>query len=330
MDGPLVIRYCNIWDWSSEGIWTFTTNRFPFYIYGNVFHDKGPNADSNGIDDCSSTTVGGNAPHYVVNNTIYNLPSSTWYGKTNHTFIGTNSIYENNLFVGCNQEYKTDDTSQPPPGTWDYNYADANILNAYNVGIDAHSLNNTGVNPLVAPGVGGDFHIVSTIGANYPRNKGTAITNVTDPMLGLIDFSTDPDGVSRTNGWSIGAYEYGTATGKTYAPVRKLASGVTNLIPAGARYDVVGRYYLNGGDGNSPTASIIQFGGTYLLTWGSTEFSASDMSSNWTYFSPASGRPGALPSVQFTYNGAGGDLGFYLTSSTPGALVTASLQNATP
>lgn len=99
----------------------------------------------------------------------------------------------------------------------------------------------------------------------------------------------------------------------------------TNLIPAGAVYDVAGRYYMRGGDGNNPAASIIQFGGTYLLKWGNTEFSASDMSSNGTYFSPASGRPGAQSSVQFTYNGAGGDLGFYLTSSTPGALVTATI-----
>jgi hypothetical protein len=211
MDGPLVIRYCNIWDWSSEGIWVFYTNQFPFYIYGNVFHDKGPHADANGIEDCSSTVQGvGGAMHYVVNNTIYNLSGATWYGKTNNAFLNKNSLFENNLFISCKQEYKTDNPSQKPPGTWDYNYANNNILNVYGMSVDQHSLNNTRINPLVSPGVGGNFMIVSNIGALYPRNKGVVITNVVDPLLGIIDFSKDPNGNTRgaDGAWDIGAYEY--------------------------------------------------------------------------------------------------------------------------
>ena len=67
--------------------------------------------------------------HYVVNNTIYNLSGATWYGKTNNAFLNTNSLFENNLFISCKQEYKTDNPSKKPPGTWDYNYANNNILN---------------------------------------------------------------------------------------------------------------------------------------------------------------------------------------------------------
>jgi len=104
------------------------------------------------------------------------------------------------------------------------------------------------------------------------------------------------------------------------------SGGCTNLIPDGATYDVAGRYYLRGGDGNNPTASIIQFGGTYLLTWGNNEYLAHDMSEGGgVVFSPASGQPGTLPTLQFTYNGPGGDLGFCLTSQTPGARVTATI-----
>jgi hypothetical protein len=100
--------------------------------------------------------------------------------------------------------------------------------------------------------------------------------------------------------------------------------GPVNLIPAGAVYDVWGRYYLQGTDGNNPNSTLLNYGSSYVLTWGQNEFSAHDMSAGGAYYSPASGRPGAQPSVQFTYSGVG-ELGFYLTSTIPGALVTATL-----
>ena len=127
-----------------------------------------------------------------------------------------------------------------------------------------------------------------------------------------------PDGLK----WAVLIGLFAKLAGIDTAP---MPGPTTNLIPAGAAYDVAGRYYLRGGDGNNPTASIIQFGGTYLLTWGNNEYLAHDTSEGGgVVYSPASGQPGTFPTLQFTYNGPGGDLGFNL-NGTPGALVTATL-----
>ena len=99
------------------------------------------------------------------------------------------------------------------------------------------------------------------------------------------------------------------------------SGGCTNLIPDGAAYDVFGRYYLRGVDPITlVNSTIIQYGGTYLLTWGNNDHLYYDESNPPNVFSPGVGR-----TTQFTYNGAGGDLGFYFRFGIAGLPVTATL-----
>jgi hypothetical protein len=281
MAGPLVIRYCEVWDWSSEGIWNYYTNTSPVYIYGNVFHDKGPNSDPNGVNDYDGTGVGP-ATHYCVNNTFFNL-NNTLFGKTNGFVIGATSLFENNLFVNCTYEYKVGTvTAVAPPGTWDYNYANTAILNRYSLGIDANSINNSGVNPLINPGIGGNFNIVSNIGSAYPRNKGIIINNVVDPVLGMIDFSKDPNGNTRgaDGAWDIGAYEYTSAAtnvGSTFPSIsvspQLLAFG---SVPASTSVTNSFKVQNIGGGTLTGTANVsapfnIVSGGTYSLVGNQTQ-----------------------------------------------------------
>ena len=206
------VRYCNIWDWTSEGDWDYATNRGPLYLYGTVFHDKGPNEtsrDTAPFDDHTGSQTFPNSLDYIVNNTFYNAPYAL-FGKTNNFDISPSSVMENNLFISCTYEYKPTSpgtVSATPLGTWDYNYANTAILNPYSNGIDAHSINNSGTDPLLSPGVNGNFNIATNIGATYPRNAGIFVSNVTDSLLGTIDFSKDANGTSRAGLWSIGALE---------------------------------------------------------------------------------------------------------------------------
>jgi hypothetical protein len=100
----------------------------------------------------------------------------------------------------------------------------------------------------------------------------------------------------------------------------------TNLIPAGAVYDAIGRYYLRGVDPSTEqTSNIIQYGNTYLLTYGANEHEAIDESQGGGPLNGQFAQAGVQ--VQFTYNGPGGDLGFYLisTGNNPGMPVTATI-----
>jgi len=80
-----------------------------------------------------------------------------------------------------------------------------------------------------------------------------------------------------------------------------------NLIPEGSVYDNSGRFYVRGGGGG---ATLLQVGGTYLVTFGANESSMNDGSYGVTYLKVSS------PSFQFTYAGIGsaGDIGCYFHS----------------
>lgn len=203
MSGPFVVRYCEFYDWSSMCIYLFPTvtgqtNLYPFYVYGNVFHDPVTDSGFNAVvmenqGNFATASVG---PVYFFNNTIYNCPYYTVVLNA-----APASMFFNNIWI-ASAGFEGYDSL----GTWNFNYANNNILSA----VEPNGINNSAVNPLIKPGVGGNFMIVSNIGAAYPRNKGTVIPNPVDPILGTIDFSKDPNGNTRgaDGAWNIGAYEY--------------------------------------------------------------------------------------------------------------------------
>lgn len=92
----------------------------------------------------------------------------------------------------------------------------------------------------------------------------------------------------------------------------------TNLIPAGATYDVAGRYYILGSDGYNPSSFILQTGGTYLLTFGTNEYLAHNTSVPGIYYA-------ANGPVLFTWPGSYAYGEFYLAIGTAGNPVTATL-----
>lgn len=126
--------------------------------------------------------------------------------------------------------------------------------------------------------------------------------------------------VTWTNGQGV-ALSYSGSAPDVGAFEFMTSQPTTNLIPAGAVYDVAGRYYLRGSDGYNPNATILQLGGTYLMTFGANEFR----------LSPFGGANVMGPSYQWTYpDPAVGDLGSWLVGTSPGAPVTAILTSNTP
>jgi len=202
------IRYCDLSDWQTEGMrWWYVCSTNTCYFYGNVVHDA-VNANDIFEPDLGASSIG---PIVCVNNTIYSWKNSTFQIPPSQ-FANTNGcLFANNLYVNAGNEYNVGGVPNgAKTGTWNYNYANNNIINtSYQ---DANSINNSGINPLVSPGVGGNFMIVSNVGALYPRNAGTVITNMVDSIFGAVDFSKDPNGNTRgaDGAWDIGAYEYGT------------------------------------------------------------------------------------------------------------------------
>lgn len=163
-------------------------------VYGNVF-DNSPYSNQALNFDANSYNYP-NGPYQlgsdwqIYNNTFINClqairTDSRWPQLYNSAVTG--GLIENNLIFNS--------AFGPGAMTHDYNYTDRSTLFGEPHGIVY------GNQPFVNL-AGHDYHIVSTIGATYPRGKGVAT---------LPEVSPDKDGVARTSPPSIGAYEYAGA-----------------------------------------------------------------------------------------------------------------------
>ena len=168
-------------DWGIEGIlFEQAGGCSDFEIYGNKFYDNSGN--SRAIEVTSS--VNGLR---IWNNTFYNVLTAFSFRSDQGGACPGNSFVRNNLIVSSSG--------------WT------------TCGTASNNLNTT-TNPFVNAGAR-DLHIVSTIGANYPRNAGYALTGY---------YSIDPDGTTYGSDgtWDIGAYEYNSG-GTTGAPAKPSA-----------------------------------------------------------------------------------------------------------
>ena len=201
----ITLRNNQLYDYSASGI-----SFFPYgagtdnvQIYGNRF---GPNSPGSSgvcinIDPELGATLG--THFYMYNNVGYQtygaLLRCVNRADRNQKELAGGYFY-NNICYGDSTLDSGDNAI-----THDYNWF--SVATAYSA-IEPHAIVST-VNPFVSSGTR-DFHIVGTIGAAYPREKGITLTS---PFS-----STDPDGNTRGSdgAWDIGAYEY--VTGVTYSP----------------------------------------------------------------------------------------------------------------
>lgn len=172
--------------WGTSGTW---------YIYSNLFYrDNGASGgptdrvvEANGTPGFSSVA----GPVYFYNNTIVGLWNSWTAGNDGQWH--PNTVSRNNIY------WKTPSTA-PFVANQSYDFCSGTCPGS-------NSASN-GSNPFVNLS-GGNFHIVSTVGATYPKDKGI--------NLGL-PYNVDMDGILRGGDgtWDIGAYEY--VSGNNVAP----------------------------------------------------------------------------------------------------------------
>ncbi|NOS70519.1 MAG: hypothetical protein HOP33_11385 [Verrucomicrobia bacterium] len=154
------------------------------YLYGNVFYDD--TGAHCGIESDSNIPRLGR--FYIYNNAFINEPATT----INFRVTPAGGQIFNNIFWNSPQLLANWSTME-----LNYNFASGSApAGANSIG--------SGSNPFVNL-AGKDFHIVSNIGAKFPRNKGVTVT-----LLNGSTSTVDVDGIARgADGlWDIGPYEF--------------------------------------------------------------------------------------------------------------------------
>jgi len=172
-----IVRYSRFH--GNLGVGIFFSGMSPSYdgwkIYGNVFYDITESGDR-GI------LVGNPIKNTLIyNNTFHNVSSPVDDSGPGYCSTGTqskNNISYNSGTVTC--------------------------------GTSSNNLRQNTPNPFVNSATH-DYHIVSTIGAGYPRNAGANLSSYFNKDMDEITFGGD-------GAWDIGAYEWSSGGGKTPAP----------------------------------------------------------------------------------------------------------------
>jgi hypothetical protein len=217
--GYFTWRYCRFWNWDNEGIQATFNPVGPITIYGCVFENSGGWGRVIEPRYSGTSYAGGGTlpqgPVYFYNNTCVNCNGGLALGVANpgvwssgdnpNGVNGWNpaSQIRNNIYWNC--------TSLPSPALADYDYSDSPLG-------QKHGVNGAQAAPFLSwyPGspdyLGTNYHLVSIIATNYPRNAGTPIANTSGNT-----FNVDMDGTTRgADGlWDIGAYEYNLGTMST-------------------------------------------------------------------------------------------------------------------
>jgi hypothetical protein len=165
-----VVRYVKFYHNDGEGIlWNSSSSNWQ--VYGNLFYNIKVGY-SKALEISSNSTI---ANLKIFNNTFYNNWSD--FQIDSGSSCGSGREYRNNL------HYSSNGASSSSCGTQSNNLTVSS-------------------NPFVNLS-GNDYHIISTIGANYPRNAGYDVSPY---------FTKDMDGntFGADGAWDVGAYEYGS------------------------------------------------------------------------------------------------------------------------
>lgn len=189
---------CEFYNWAVEGIMPYGAASGPITIDGCVFHD--------------AVSVGRVLEPFVsyqlfcYNNVFYNIPLGV-YSSSGGGSWAAGSQARNNIYWSVS-------LGGLVPSDIDYEFSSGNVSGVHSI--------TSGSNPFVNL-AGADFHIISTIGAKFPRDKGATLAST---------YNTDRDGNTRgaDGTWDMGAYEYPAAGGSPPAITSALTAGATNGI----------------------------------------------------------------------------------------------------
>ncbi|MGZ3804262.1 MAG: hypothetical protein ACXVB4_08645 [Pseudobdellovibrionaceae bacterium] len=175
----LAFRNNEIHDYDAEGIMVLGSGTGSMYVYGNLWYAGQTYSRVLETDNAVS------GPVYFYNNVV----ESIWQGilEAGGTWA-SGSVERNNIYWGG--------TAGPGLPNADYNFCSGTCTGS-------NSISN-GSNPFVNL-TAHDYHIVSTVGAKYPKDKGVTLAS---------PFNLDRDGNTRgADGFfDIGAYEYNNGT----------------------------------------------------------------------------------------------------------------------
>lgn len=179
----VTFRYNNVHDYGIEGIMMLDGTNGAWYVYGNIWNGGKSGSDANRVLESQDGT---NGPVYVYNNTMVDIAMTV--RTANNGTWASGSAEKNNIYWNTSGPGLSGSSSSS-----DYNFCSGICSGANTI--------SKGTNPFVNY-TNGDFHITSTIGAVYPKDKGTA-------SLGAA-YATDMDGKIRGNdgSWDIGALEF--------------------------------------------------------------------------------------------------------------------------
>jgi hypothetical protein len=196
--GNITFRYNNVYNWQVEGFFFLSagpSGHKAWYIYGNVFHDSmGGKSGVGRIMELEGGNSDVNGPIYFYNNDVVN---TVWVfsgaGSSPGSYDSASAAY-NNIFSGNASAFDRWGAKH------DYNYFGGG--EAFES--EANGVDGSVLTPFVDL-LGNVFQIASTIGSNYPRNKGTDLGS---------PYNIDPSGTVRGSdgAWDIGAYEYGATS----------------------------------------------------------------------------------------------------------------------
>jgi hypothetical protein len=291
--GNITWRYCEFYNWAVEGIMPYGNATGPIYFYGNVAHD--------------AVSVGRMFEPFVAyqlfcyNNTFYNIPLGV-YSSSGGGSWAAGSQARNNIYWSVS-------TGGLVPSDIDYEFSNGSVGGAHSI---------TGGSSPFMNLAGADFHLASTIGAKFPRDKGTSLA---------ATYNTDRDGNIRglDGMWDAGAYEY-TAVGPSTNAVISVTPSSQDFgaVLVGVTSNLTFSVRNAGGATLTGTASVpapfsVVSGGTYSL--------AANQSQNVTVrFSPATVGPA---SAAITFTGGGGvTAAVTATGTLPAPTVSAITQSS--
>lgn len=200
MSDNVVIRYNIFRDYAFEGIIMKAGGIFgssgTFYIYNNLFYRTTGGGPFDRVLEANGPNVLGDptsiiGPVYFYNNTVVGLWNSWRAGNKGQWHSSTES--KNNIYWNTPVGSGATGVDGEGPPNRSYDFSSGTVTGTGSI--------STGSNPFVNSATY-DFHLISTVSAVYPRDKGTSLN---PSNLFLLDF----DGLADNGARDMGAYEYG-------------------------------------------------------------------------------------------------------------------------